>query len=41
MGYNIGNMFRRIESREFQEAILLTQETALQISAALGYRENR
>jgi len=41
--YAIGivGMFRRIESREFQEAILLTQETALQISAALGYRENR
>ena len=37
----IVGMFRDIQSREFREAIILTQSTAAQISTALGYRETK
>ena len=41
--YAVGivGMFRDIQSREFREAITLTQSTASQISTALGYRETK
>lgn len=39
--YAVGvvGLFRRVDSREFEEAIAAAKETARQISAALGYRE--
>lgn len=38
--YAVGvvGMFRDIQSRDFKDAVLLTQDTATQISTALGYR---
>lgn len=41
--YAVGivGMFRDIRSKEFMDAVLLTQDTAAQISTALGYRETR
>jgi DNA-binding IclR family transcriptional regulator len=41
--YAVGivGMFREDQSREFRSAIILTQDTAAQISTALGYRESK
>ena len=38
--YAVGivGMFRRVQSPEFQRTIELTRKTAVQISAAIGYR---
>lgn len=39
--YAVGvvGLFRRVDSKEFEDAIAATRESARQISAALGYRE--
>lgn len=41
--YAVGiiGMFHRAQSREFQNALLLTQTTAAQISSAMGYRQGK
>jgi len=41
--YAVGiiGMFHRAQSREFQDALLLTQATAAQISSAMGYRQGK
>lgn len=41
--YAVGiiGMFYKAQSREFQDALLLTQATAAQISSAMGYRQGK